>query len=228
MEWQLPAFNPLSYSSRMYKIYSVDHSLYCAKLRLTLRTKGLAWRDLAPPDDYLSRVPSGNLPALADDAFTLTDSEAIAEYLEEAHPSPEMLPQDIIARAKCRELSRFHDTRLEPALRLLFSNVSPHTRVAAEVQAAHGEITKRLTALSTLLDQSPLPRDRLWLSDCGLIVTLEWLDIMEAHGVLPPLHWSDTVRSYRTQMQALPQVTQELAFYRPHMAEWMEGKLGSA
>lgn len=210
----------------MYDIYSVDHSLYCAKLRLVLRTKGLNWRDLAPPEDYLSLVPTGNLPALADKELILTDSEAIAEYLDEKHPDPAMLPKGLIPRAKCRELSRFHDTRLEPALRLLFRNVSPATRVASEVQAAHAEITKRLTALSTLLDQSPLPRDRLWLSDCGLIVTLEWLELMETHTVLPLLHWSDTVRTYRAQMSALPQVVQELAFYRPHMREWMEGKLG--
>jgi glutathione S-transferase len=210
----------------MYEIYSVDHSLYCAKLRLTLRTKGLEWRDIAPPADYLALVPTGNLPALVDDDLTLTDSEAIAEYLEEKHPDPAMLPTGLIPRAKSRELSRFHDTRLEPALRLLFSNVASATRVAAQVQAAHAEVTKRLTALSTLLDQSPLPRDRLWLCDCGLIVTLEWLEIMEAYTVLPPLHWSATVLTYRTQMEALPQVTQELAFYRPHMRDWMEGKVG--
>ena len=209
----------------MYKVYSIDHSLYCAKLRLALRSKGLKWRDLAPPADYLALVPTGNLPALVDGDMTLTDSEAIAEYLEEKHPDPPMLPTGLIPRAKCRELSRFHDTRLEPALRLLFSNVSPATRVVSEIAAAHTEVTKRLTALSTLLDQSPLSRDHLWLSDCGLIVTLEWLELMETHTVLPPLHWSDTVRTYRAQMEALPQVGQELGFYRPHMREWMEGKL---
>uniref|UniRef100_UPI00249198B8 glutathione S-transferase family protein n=1 Tax=Litoreibacter halocynthiae TaxID=1242689 RepID=UPI00249198B8 len=165
----------------MLKVYSVDHSLYCAKLRLTLRTKGLEWRDLVPPADYLSLVPTGNLPALVDGDLTLTDSEAIAEYLEEKHPDPAMLPEGLIPRAKSRELSRFHDTRLEPALRLLFSNVTPATRVASEIGAAHAEITKRLTALSTLLNYSPLPRDRLWLCDCGLIVTLEWLELMETH-----------------------------------------------
>ena len=208
----------------MYEVYSIDHSLYCAKLRLVLRTKGLKWRNIAPPSDYLAVVPTGNLPALVDGELTLTDSEAIAEYLEEKHPSPAMLPTGLIPRAKSRELSRFHDTRLEPALRLLFSNVSPATRNASEIKAAHAEITKRLTALSVLLDQSPLPRDRLWLADCGLIVTLDWLQLMETHAVLRPLHWSPTVRSYRAQMEALHQVAQELAFYRPHMREWIESK----
>ncbi|SDW33072.1 glutathione S-transferase family protein [Litoreibacter albidus] len=224
MEWRLPAFKGLRYTGEMYEIYSVDHSLYCAKLRLALRTKGVAWRDIPPTSDYLARVPTGNLPALVDGDLTLTDSEAIAEYLEEKHPSPAMLPTGLIPRAKCRELSRFHDTRLEPALRLLFSNVDPATRSGSEVEEAHAGITKRLTALSALLDQSPLPRDRLWLCDCGLIVTLEWLNIMERHSVLPALHWSGTVRSYRAQMATLPDVTQELTSYRPHMYEWMQSK----
>lgn len=208
----------------MLKVYSIDHSLYCAKLRLVLRTKGLEWQDIDPPSNYLNLVPTGNLPALVDGDLTLTDSEAIAEYLEEKHPAPAMLPEGLILRAKCRELSRFHDTRLEPALRLLFSNVSPATRNTAEVEAAHKEITKRLAALTALLEQSPLPQDRLWLSDCGLVVTLEWLTIMEQDAVLPQLHWSNVVQTYLKGVLMLPQVGKELDFYRPHMAAWMASK----
>lgn len=213
----------------MLKVYSVDHSLYCAKLRLVLRTKGLAWQDVPPPGGtgsaaYLAIVPTGNLPALVDGDLVLTDSEAIAEYLEEKHPTPAMLPSDLILRAKCRELSRFHDTRLEPALRLLFKNVARASRVPTEVEAAHAEISKRLAALSTLLAHSPLPTDRLWLSDCGLVVTLEWLTIMEQDGVLPPLHRSEACRNWVSGVQKLPQIVQELDFYRPHMRAWMDSK----
>ena len=211
-------------------LYSIDHSLYCAKTRLVLRTKRLEWSELPPPegvgsDAYLALVPTGNLPALVDGAMTLTDSEAIAEYLEETHPEPAMLPRDAKARAKCREISRFHDTRLEPALRLLFSNVAPKTRSEAEVEAAHREITKRLTALSHLLAASPLPRDTLWLSDCGLVITLDWISLFERHAVLPKLHWPAPIKTYLAQIHALPQVRAELAFYRPHMDDWLNFKI---
>lgn len=208
----------------MLKVYSIDHSLYCAKLRLVLRTKGLPWQDLSPPADYLSIVPSGNLPALIDGDLVLTDSESIAEYLEEKHPSPAMLPPGLIDRAKCRELSRFHDTRLEPALRLLFKNVSPTTRVASEVDAAHAEISKRLKALSTMLEHSPLPRHRLWMCDCGLVVTHEWLTMMEDYGVLPRLERSEFFTKWVLDLQKLPQIVKELDFYRPHMRAWMDSK----
>ena len=109
----------------MLKIYSVPISLYCAKLRIVLRNKELEWEELPPPggygsDEYKKIVPSGNLPALIDGQLLIADSEAIAEYLEEMHPSPAMLPAEPDLRAKTREIGRFHDTRLEPELRKLF------------------------------------------------------------------------------------------------------------
>ena len=58
-------------------------------------------------DVYTSYIPSGTLPGLSDGETTLGDSEAIAEYLEEAYPSFAMLPKPIADRAKIRELSRF-------------------------------------------------------------------------------------------------------------------------
>ena len=61
-----------------------------------------------------------NLPTLLDGDLLIADSEAIAEYIEEAYPTPPILPTELGARAKVRELSRFHDTRLEPEIRKLF------------------------------------------------------------------------------------------------------------
>ncbi|PTX56241.1 glutathione S-transferase [Litoreibacter ponti] len=212
----------------MYTVYSVDHSLYCAKLRLVLRHKRLEWRDVPPPGgtgsaDYLSLVPTGNLPALVDGTLTLTDSEAIAEYLEEKHPSPAMLPSGLVPRALSRERSRFHDTRLEPALRLTFSNTDPRTRRPDEITAAHAEITKRLAALEILL-KAPLSRDQLWLGDCGIIITCEWLDIMVEYGVLPTLDMGPEIIRYRAQMQEFDAVAAELVCYLPHMHDWMDSK----
>ena len=118
-------------------IYTSDHSLYCAKLRILLRHKKLSFTDAPPPggggsSTYLSLVPSGNLPALVDGDLTLTDSEAIAEYLEEKYPEIPMLPDTLVARARSRERSRFADTRLEPALRLTFPHVDPKLRDATK------------------------------------------------------------------------------------------------
>lgn len=209
-------------------IYTVDHSLYCAKLRILLRHKGLDWNEAAPPggggsDKYLSIVPSGNIPALVDGSLTLTDSEAIAEYLEEKHPDPPMLPTTIRGRALSRERSRFHDTRLEPALRLTFPHVNPETRKRSAISHAHGQINKQLKAVGELLTRQNLPRDHLWMGDCGLVVTLEWLILME-HVVFPALTWPKAVTTYIDEMAIHAAVSSELHAYRPAMQHYMTGK----
>lgn len=212
----------------MLRVYTSDHSLYCAKLRILLRHKGLMFEELPPPGgggspEYLAVVPSGNIPALVDGDLVLTDSEAIAEYLEEKHPEPAMLPSTLTGRALSRERSRFADTRLEPALRLTFPHVAPATRDPKAIAAAHDMISKRLTALAQMLERADLPRDRLWMGDCGTIVTLEWIALFEG-PVIPALHWPEAVTRYRTQMMAHAAVADELAAYRPEMLRYMQHK----
>ena len=94
----------------MLKLYAIPISLYCAKLRIVLRHKQLDWEEIPPPggygsEEYKALVPAGNLPGLDHDGLMLGDSEAIAEYLNEAFPDPEMLRGTIEQRAKIRAFS---------------------------------------------------------------------------------------------------------------------------
>ncbi|MEN8656407.1 MAG: glutathione S-transferase [Marivita sp.] len=212
----------------MLRIYTSDHSLYCAKLRILFRHKQIAFEEAPPPGgggsaEYLSIVPSGNIPALVDGDLVLTDSEAIAEYLEEKYPERPMLPETQVGRALSRERSRFADTRLEPALRLTFPHVAPSSRDAGAINAAHAIITKRLVALAVMLDWSPLPRDHLWMGDCGTIVTLEWIALFEG-PVIAALDWPEAVTTYRRQMLQHAAVADEMTAYRPEMLHYMREK----
>ncbi|NRB03682.1 MAG: glutathione S-transferase, partial [Rhodobacteraceae bacterium] len=209
-------------------VYTSDHSLYCAKLRILLRYKELSFEEAPPPGGggsatYLSLVPSGNIPALVDGDMTLTDSETIAEYLEEKYPEKPMLPDTLVARAKCRERSRFADTRLEPSLRLTFPHVDPTTRDAAAIAHAHAQINLRLRGLGVMLERSDLPRDRLWMGDPGTIVTLEWIALFEG-AVVPQLDWPEAVQTYRADMLTHQAVADELTAYRPEMLQYMREK----
>lgn len=209
-------------------VYTSDHSLYCAKLRILLRHKGLSFTEASPPggggsSTYLALVPSGNIPALVDGGLTLTDSEAIAEYLEEKYPEIPMLPDTLVARAKSRERSRFADTRLEPALRLTFPHVDPKTRDAAAIKIAHAQINLRLHGLGIMLERSELPRDRLWMGDPGTIVTLEWIALFEG-TIVPKLEWPEVVQTYRSDMLKHQAVAEELTAYRPAMLHYMQEK----
>lgn len=209
----------------MLQVYAIPVSLYCAKLRILLRHKGLAWGEIPPPggygsDAYKAHVASGNLPALRDGELLIADSEAIAEYLDELHPAPPMLPASPAARAKIRERSRFHDTRLEPALRAVFPYLSkqgpaPETVIAAQAR----EITARLSQLARLLD--PDAGAELSLGDCGHPVTFAWLEALGPR-IGMALEWPEPVIAYRERLSRLPAVAAELADYTPKLTAFLD------
>jgi len=210
----------------MLTIYSVPVATYCAKLRVMMRHKGIAWEELPPPggygsDEYRAIVPSGNLPAMIHDGFQLGDSEAIAEYLNEAHPEIPMLPADLQLRAKAREKGRFHDTRLEPAVRAFYPQVAFETRNASAVVDLGDAMSRHLSALDLLLSHSPLVEDRLWLCDCGFAVTFAWIKAFEAVCGLSVI-WPDRVVSYDKRLQDFEAVHVELAHYKPAMDAYLE------
>ena len=210
----------------MITIYSVPVALYCAKLRILMKHKGISFEELPPPggygsDEYRAIVPSGNLPAMIHDGFQLADSEAIAEYLNEAFPDVSLLPEDVQLRAKAREFSRFHDTRLEPAVRAMYPQVAYETRDAEAVRAGGAEISKHLTSLELLLSANPLDTTRLWLCDCGFAVTFAWIKAFETAMDLP-ITWPKRVRDYDARLQAFKVVADELVAYRPAMDDYLE------
>ena len=213
----------------MLLLYATDHSLYCAKTRILLRHKGLAFREEPPvggggSDAYKQIVPSGNLPALVHGDLILSDSEAIAEYLEEAFPDPPMLPVSLDRRAKARERSRFHDTRLEPALRGLFPIVKAGGGSAEEIDAATDAVTARLAQLSKMLEDPLAPTQMLTLGDCGLPVTFDWIDAI-CGGLKAPIEWPERVTEYRQWLDTFEAVTTELEARHPIMRGWVASRL---
>lgn len=83
------------------------------RTRIALNLKGLAY-DLAPVDlragaqkseTFLRLNPQGLVPALETDGAVLTQSPAILEWLEEAHPEPPLLPPDPVSRAQVRAMA---------------------------------------------------------------------------------------------------------------------------
>jgi len=207
-------------------LYSVPVSLYCAKTRILLRHKALDYTETLPPGGYGAAaykeiIPSGNLPAIDDNGFLLADSEAIAEYIEEAYPLPPALPSDLKTRAKARELGRFHDTRLEPAVRLLFPQVNPTPDPTALLKAEDA-INLRLGQLDQML--SPSDGKTLTLGDCGYPPSFLWIDSLANHFGLT-INWPDNVQTYRKQLDDIPAVTEEMTAYSAIPAPWIASKL---
>ena len=195
----------------MLVLYDLAISSYGCKTRILLRHKGLEWTSLAPPDGYGSPayckiVPSGTIPALVHDGFTLGESDAIAEYLNELTPEPAMLPEAIKDRAMARALSRFHDTRIEPLLRSYFGQVDPAKRNADFVASNAALLQRRFHQLAKIRTPSPLLTGTdLSLADCGFAPSFAIIDCLQDllgfELTLPA-----SIKAYQTTLCAHPSV----------------------
>jgi glutathione S-transferase len=170
------------------KFYAIPVSTYCARVRIILRLKSVDFVELLPPGgkynttEYRSLVPAGSVPAIEIGGFRLHDSDAIAEFLDEQFPEPAMWPENVQKRAVLRSIGRFHDTRLEPALRALFPMVGQSPDSPEKITSAINHIVERLKRLELLIEPTPyLGGDQLSLADCAYPTTLFMLeDVVDA------------------------------------------------
>ena len=216
----------------MLTLYDLAISSYGCKTRILLRHKNLSWHSVAPPDGYGSAaycqiVPAGTIPALDDNGFIICDSEAIAEYLDTVFSTPPMRPDAPQAAASAREISRFHDTRIEPLVRSFFSQVTPANRDAALIAANAALLQTRLDDLAAIAAPAPLMTgDNLAIADCGFVASFTIIallqDILDLPVTLPP-----AIATYRESLLAHPDVAGEYARYRAVLDEWAATKLNA-
>ncbi|MFP6781624.1 MAG: glutathione S-transferase family protein [Gammaproteobacteria bacterium] len=92
------------------KLYHNDMSSCAQKVRFVLHEKDLEWEgeelDLRAGEQldeaFLKINPKGLVPTLVHDGNILAESNVIIEYLNEAFPSPALLPEEPLARARVR------------------------------------------------------------------------------------------------------------------------------
>ena len=72
-------------------------------LSFTIETLDLAAGDQQRPD-FAPLSISGRVPTLVDGDFALSESSAIAEYVDEVHPGPALYPSAPRARARARQV----------------------------------------------------------------------------------------------------------------------------
>ena len=88
----------------MITLYDAARCPYCARVRLALAEKGIAYEpveiDLSNRPAWLyDKNATGRVPVLEEDTLVLPESVVIMEYLEERYPEPALLPADPAARA---------------------------------------------------------------------------------------------------------------------------------
>lgn len=75
-----------------------------------------------PSEEFLSASPLRKMPALRDGDFTLSDSSAIAHYLEAKYPEPILVPREPEALGKTIWFEEFADTILNACGAKMFYN----------------------------------------------------------------------------------------------------------
>lgn len=198
-----------------------DHvSVFALSAFVALKEKGIAFRlqgidlqakeQLRPPYRELSLTCK--VPALSHAGFHLSESSAIAEYLEEIFPPPQhraLYPQEVRQRARARQLQAWLRSDLQ-ALRSerpadLFYQPRPVAPLSPPAQAA---AEKLLHVASTLLGGGEPHLFGDWsIADTDLAVTLHRLSA-DDHPVPAPL------RRYAQQQWARDSVQQWLALPR--------------
>lgn len=111
----------------MIKLYGFAVSNYYNMVKLTLEEKGLAYTEVAalPSQEqtYKAQSPMGKVPCIETDEGFLSETAAILEYLEERQPTPAMLPANLFARAKTREIMRITELYIELPARRHFRHI---------------------------------------------------------------------------------------------------------
>ena len=95
----------------MLKLCGFRISNYHNKVRLALLEKGVPHEEdpgcmPSQKDDWVGRSSMGKVPILEVDGTTLSESEVICEYLEDAFPQKPLLPKDPKGRARVRGLAQ--------------------------------------------------------------------------------------------------------------------------
>jgi glutathione S-transferase len=106
----------------MIRLYDHPLSPYGQKVKIALREKGVAFATVSPgglgaggaDGEFAQANPRAEVPTLVDGEVAVFDSTVILEYIEDAYPTPALLPASPADRARVRMIEEVMDTHFEP------------------------------------------------------------------------------------------------------------------
>ena len=155
----------------MIKLYGLRMSNYYSLTKALLIEKELDFEEVkkAPSqkEDFLMLSPMGKMPAIEVDGVYLSESIAIAGYLERLQPQPALLPDDAMHAAKVMELVCHLKLDVELVARRLLPEVLFKQPVSEETKVAvKADLAKGMKAVERLFVGAPYAAgDQLTLAD---------------------------------------------------------------
>jgi len=171
------------------KVYDFVGAPNPKKLRVFLAEKGidvpfesvdiLSGQNRQP--EFLQKNPLGGLPVLElDDGSHLAESLAIMEYFDELQPSPPMIGNTPIERARTRAAERVAELGVLGTIATIFQNTHPVMagRIKQSAEAAENANTRlqgNLAVLDKMIGSHPfVAGSRPSIADCTLLAALEF------------------------------------------------------
>ncbi len=188
-------------------------SNYYNKTKLVLLEKGIAFteEEVFPSQDeaLLQRSPLGKIPFIETERGSLSESQVILEYLEDAYPEIPLYPADSFERAKCRELIQHLELNVELHVRRLYKEAFFGGTVSEETK---NEVKERLNiglkGLARLAKFSPyIGGDTYTAADC-----VAWLHFFMVTAASQKIYGSDMVAAHIPSAAAYMQLIES----RPH------------
>lgn len=108
------------------KLYGFYRSSASYRIRIVLNMKGIDWEYIAVrldkgqqnEADHANRNPMKLVPVLDTGSELLTQSIAIAEYVETQFPEPPLLPKNPVELARVREMQHIISSEIQPVTNL--------------------------------------------------------------------------------------------------------------
>ncbi|HXQ47139.1 MAG TPA: glutathione S-transferase family protein [Caulobacteraceae bacterium] len=177
------------------KLYSGDLSPYSAKVRMQIYAKGIEGIALERPagfgtPEWWKTSPIGRIPVLElDDGQLIPESEVIAEYLEEAFPTPRLLGATPLETARIRTVSRLADIYLLNNMFMLGGQTRRSTRNEGVRDLLAGQVIRGVDALEQYIGTDGFAvLGRLSIADCTLVPALFLIE-----NVIPSVDVEDPI-----------------------------------
>ena len=197
----------------MNRLYHYPLSPFCRKVRLSLAEKRIEvelveeryWEQDA---DFLRRNPAGKVPVLKLGNRTMAESAAICEYIEEAHPTPPLMPKDAESRYEVRRLVNWFDDKFHEEVTRKLMGERVFKKVmgggypdSANVKAGARAIKFHLDYMAWLLEQRRwLAGNDLSLADFAAAAHLSCLDYISDVD----WHRSELVKDWYAKIKSRP------------------------
>lgn len=144
----------------MIQLYGLRMSNYYSLSKALLLYKGLEFEEVkAPPtqeEDNLQRTPMGKMPSIGVDGQYMSESLAIAAYLDRLQPQPALLPADPFAVGKVIELVCHLKLDVELVARRCLPELLFKKPVSDEVrESTRRDLAQGMRAVQRLLVCSP-------------------------------------------------------------------------